>query len=486
MENNEKGNVSGNEDNAPAQDDTQVVPTANAPQQPETQAIPVQPAQPDATEQHAAEQPAPEKKQTMVLPLVATAAIAAVLASVGTAALTGQFSDDDSPAAASSSESQSPEIGTKTDSSVSAPVTSSTNQNPDWQAVTAAVAPSVVAIQVATDGGGSQGSGVIIDGQGHILTNNHVVEGATGNKVSVTLNDGRIYTADITGLDPATDLAVLKLQDPPKDLQSAVFADSDEVAVGSSVMAMGNPLGLSQTATTGIVSAVDRPVTTAQTSDGTLVVTNAIQIDAAINPGNSGGPLFNAQGEVIGITSSIATMSSSPLSQSGSIGLGFAIPSNLATNIGAQLIDNGEAKHAFLGVRMTDGTGSVNGFTRQGALVASVSEDSPAAKAGLKAKDVIVSIDGKAVTGSESLTGFVRESNAGDEVTLGVVRNGKLIEVKATLSNRTETATSTPQQDGSGRDDGSSNGRGQQGRWNSEDPSNLPNLEDLFPGLSNN
>jgi putative serine protease PepD len=235
-------------------------------------------------------------------------------------------------------------------------------------------------------------------------------------------------------------------------------------------------------------------VSTAQTSDGTLVVTNAIQIDAAINPGNSGGPLFNSKGEVIGITSSIATMSSGySSSQSGSIGLGFAIPSNLAKNISEQLIENGKAEHAFLGVTMTDGSGTANDETRQGAQVEEVTSDSAAAKAGLQKGDVIVSVDGRTVTGSESLTGFVRERRAGETVALGVIRNGELIELTATLTARTENATTIPEdeQGGSGNDSGGtqegSQGNGQDDQDNSSrggqdsfDPSNPPSLEDIW------
>jgi len=439
------------------------------------------------------------QRQRMVLPMVATAAVAAILASVGTAAATGQFTHNNSAQASQSAPKSSANVGTKTDSSVSVPVASSTNENPDWQKVSAAVAPSVVAIHVTTAQGEAEGSGVIIDGSGHIVTNNHVVEGAQNNKVTVILNDGRMYTAKITGLDAATDLAVIQLENPPQDLTSAVFTDSNTVTVGSAVMAMGNPLGLSQTATTGIVSAIDRPVSTAETSDGTLVVSNAIQIDAAVNPGNSGGPLFNAQGEIIGITSSIATMQQSSAfssAQSGSIGLGFAIPSNLVKNIAGQLIDSGSAQHAFLGVSLTDGTGTADGATRQGAQVVQVTADSPAAKAGLKNNDVIVSIDGKSVTGYESLTGFVREHNAGDTVTLQVIRDGKLISVDATLAQKTEDATSNTQGNGS-QGNGSQDGQGNQNRQGNQgnqggqgngsqdqtNPNNLPNLGDLFPNL---
>ncbi|WP_203733015.1 S1C family serine protease, partial [Streptomyces sp. SID12501] len=220
------------------------------------------------------------------------------------------------------------------------PVSGSSNENPDWQAVAAAVQASVVAIDVKTSSGEAQGSGVIIDDAGHVLTNNHVVAGAEGN-VQVTLTDGRMFEAQVVGTDASTDLAVVKLVDAPSDLKAAALGDSDEVAVGDPVMAVGNPLGLANTVTTGIVSAVDRPVST-QENGGEAAVTNAIQIDAAINPGNSGGPLFDATGRVIGITSSIATLSQ----QSGSIGLGFAIPVNVTKNIAGQLIQDGQAEHA--------------------------------------------------------------------------------------------------------------------------------------------
>lgn len=425
-------------------------------------------------------------KRRMMAPIAVTAVAAAVLASLGTAAVTGQFGGDSSSVANSSAFGS---IGQKGDSSVTVPVTSSTVTNPDWQAVSSAVAPSVVAIAVTTADGGGEGSGVIIDGEGHILTNDHVVSGAVNDTVQVTLYDGRIYEAKITGLDPATDLAVVKLVDPPSDLKSAVFADSTKVVVGEPVMAMGNPLGLSNTATTGIVSAINRPVSTATTTaDQTAVVTNAIQIDAAINPGNSGGPLFNASGEVIGITSSIASLSSGS-GQSGSIGLGFAIPANLAQNIGSQLIGSGTAEHAFLGVSLADGTGTADGTTRQGAVVKSVSTGSPAEKAGLKVDDVIVAIDGEAVTGAESLTGFVRALPADTEVTLTVVRDGKALDVKATLTAKVEDTTSNSDgssgSSGSGQSGSGQGGSGQGGSGTlpgSDDPSGIPDLGQLFPG----
>lgn len=297
----------------------------------------------------------------------------------------------------------------------------------DLESVVASVADTVVAIDVTSQSGESLGSGVIIDASGYILTNNHVVSGA--RQIQVTLADGRIFPAQIVGTDPTTDLAVILLENPPSDLAVADLGDSSSLKVGQEVVAVGNPLGLSSTVTTGIVSALDRPVTTVDQTARELVVTNAIQVDAAINPGNSGGPIFNADGDVVGITSSIASTSQ----DSGSIGLGFAIPSNLASRVASEIIETGSATHAFLGVSMGDTSTTVDGVTRAGALVDQVVADSGAAEAGLRAGDVIVSIDGRTVIGAESLTGYVRQYTPGAQAVLGVVRNGELLELTATL-----------------------------------------------------
>jgi putative serine protease PepD len=369
--------------------------------------------------------------------VTSAAAAAAIVAAVATAGLTHALSDDD--AASGDRPASLATIGQSSNDTV--PVAGSTSDSPNWEAVAKAVQQSVVAIQVSSgDGGGAQGSGVIIDDEGHIVTNNHVVAGADGD-VQVTLTDGRLFDATIVGTDPTTDLAVIKLKDAPDDLKPSALGDSSKVIVGQPVMAVGNPLGLANTVTTGIVSAIDRPVSTAGDSSSEGTVTNAIQIDAAVNPGNSGGPLFDAKGQVIGINSSIATLSS----ESGSIGLGFAIPVDLVKNIAAQLVEDGTAEHAFLGVGLSDGTATADGVTRRGAVVESVSDDSPAAKAGLQVKDTIVAIDGKAVGGAESLTAYVRSLASGADSTVTVVRDGKTTEVDVTLATRPETP-SQPQQ----------------------------------------
>lgn len=371
--------------------------------------------------------PAPRRRSRAWVWITSAAVVGLLVGGAGVAGLT-RFGD--LGAAGSSERSTSlADVGRSETDRV--PVAGSTADNPDWQAVAAAVQASVVAIDVRTQSGEAQGSGVVIDDAGHVLTNNHVVSGAQGD-VQVTLTDGRILEAEVVGTDASTDLAVVRLVDAPDDLQPAALGDSDDVTVGDPVMAVGNPLGLANTVTTGIVSAVDRPVSTQEDGGSEAAVTNAIQIDAAINPGNSGGPLFDATGRVIGITSSIATLSQ----QSGSIGLGFAIPVNLTKNIAAQLIADGQAEHAFLGVTLSDGTATADGVTRRGAVVESVTDGSPAADGGLRTGDVIVAIGDDPVGGAESLTAFVRSMAAGDDATLTVVRDGRAIEVDVTLATR--------------------------------------------------
>ena len=317
----------------------------------------------------------------------------------------------------------------------------SAGQAPDWEAVSAAVSNAVVSIAVATDRGEALGSGVIFDKEGHIITNNHVVAGAS--KIQVTLADGRVYDAETTGTDPATDLAVIQLKDAPDNLTVAQLGDSDKLATGQDVMAIGNPLGLSSTVTTGIISALDRPVVNSQNEDGSggsAVYTNAIQIDAAINPGNSGGPLFDEKGQVIGITSSIATMSrSSSEGGSGSIGIGFAIPVKLADKVAKQLIKSGTATHAYLGVSLDTASATADGEKRAGAKITSVEGGSPADKAGLKKDDVVIAIDGKTTAQGSALTGYVRQYSANDKVKLTVIRDSKKQDIDVTLAERKDS-----------------------------------------------
>lgn len=330
----------------------------------------------------------------------------------------------------------------------------------DWSAVAKEVSDSVVSIDVATSDGEAKGSGVVISDKGYIATNNHVISGA--QQIQVTLASGAVYSAKVVGTDTTTDLAVIKLDNPPSDLKVAEFADSDNLAVGEAVMAIGNPLGYDDTATTGIVSALNRPVTVTD-DDNNAIVTNAVQIDAAINPGNSGGPTFNAAGQVIGINSSIASTASSS-GTAGSIGIGFAIPSNLVKRVTNEIIDNGSVKHVVLGITIKSSSVEADGVTRGCAQVQAVTDGGPASKAGVKAGDSIVAFNGKAVNNNYSLLGYVRASAMGDKVKLTVVRGGNTMDLEVTLDQEeTKTNSSNKQeqrQQNNGNDD---NGNGQNG-----------------------
>lgn len=330
----------------------------------------------------------------------------------------------------------------------------------DWTAVAKEVSDSVVAIDVATSDGEAKGSGVVISDKGYIATNNHVISGA--QQIQVTLASGAVYSAKVVGTDTTTDLAVIKLDNPPSDLKVAEFADSDDLAVGESVMAIGNPLGYDDTVTTGIVSALNRPVTVTD-DDNNAIVTNAVQIDAAINPGNSGGPTFNAAGQVIGINSSIASTASSS-GTAGSIGIGFAIPSNLVKRVANEIIDNGSVRHVVLGITIKSSSVEADGVTRGCAQVQAVTDGGPASKAGVKAGDSIVAFNGKAVNNNYSLLGYVRASAMGDKVKLTVVRGGNTMDLEVTLDQEeTKTNSSNKQeqrQQNNGNDD---NGNGQNG-----------------------
>jgi putative serine protease PepD len=265
----------------------------------------------------------------------------------------------------------------------------------------------------------------VIDAAGHIVTNNHVVSGSGNARLTVLLGNVS-YEATVVGTDPSTDLAVIKLTNPPSDLATMDFGDAKALQVGDPVMAIGNPLGLADTVTTGIVSALNRPVTTEAVTNGqnmsqgsNVVVTAAIQTNAAINPGNSGGALVNTAGELVGITSSIASLSSGG-GQAGNIGIGFAIGVDQVQYVAEQLIANGVAQHPQLGVTARD----VEQTGQQGAVVASVVPDTGAARAGLREGDLITAVDGQPVTSTESLVALVRAGRVGEPMTLTVIRNG--------------------------------------------------------------
>jgi putative serine protease PepD len=278
-------------------------------------------------------------------------------------------------------------------------------------------APGVVQITA----GQALGSGFVIDTRGDIVTNDHVVAGATG--VRVGFSGGSSFPATVVGADPSSDLAVVRVDAPASKLHPVPFDDSSDVQVGETVYAIGNPFGLDRTMTAGIVSATGRDI---QAPDG-LTIPNAIQTDAAINHGNSGGPLLDSQGHVIGITSQI---------QGGTVdanvGVGFAVPSNTAKSVAQQLIAHGKAEHPWLGAQLET--------ARQGVLVVAVVRDGPAAKAGLQG-DVIVAIDGTTVHTPAQLAEAVARRKPGDVVQLDVVRGGNHRAVSVTLADAPQQTT---------------------------------------------
>src|SRR5215210_5825908 len=268
-------------------------------------------------------------------------------------------------------------------------------------AAAAKIDPSLVTINVQNGGNGGLGSGVVIDNEGHILTNAHVIDGASdGGTITVTFGDGRTVPATVVGSSETNDLAVIKV-DGQQNLTPAVFAKSDSLQVGQAVVAAGAPLGLSESVTSGIVSNTARPVRSGSNNDAVYL---AVQTDAAINPGNSGGPLVDLNGAVVGINSSIASTSGS--SQSGNIGIGFAIPSDLAVRVAADLIANGTSADSSLGVTVA-GSDS-NAVESSGATLQAVTDSGPAAAAGLQAGDLVTKINNFEVGNSDGLIAAVR------------------------------------------------------------------------------
>ena len=284
--------------------------------------------------------------------------------------------------------------------------------------VASSVLPSVVKITVSGPQGSGSGSGVVLSAGGEILTNDHVVGGAEGGRIAVSFNDGSSAVARVVGTDPLTDLAVIQAEDV-SGLTPATIGKSGNLDVGEEVVAVGSPFGLEATVTSGIVSALQRPVSVGGGS-GTETTYPAIQTDAAINPGNSGGPLVNMNGEVVGVNSSIRSVSSG--GEAGSIGLGFAIPIDNVLPIVDQLRNGETPTHARLGVSVADAT-SDDGLVN-GAGLRTVEPGSAADRAGLEQGDVITAVDDLPVTGYQSLVATVRGYRPGDEVTLTVVRRG--------------------------------------------------------------
>jgi putative serine protease PepD len=266
-------------------------------------------------------------------------------------------------------------------------------------------------------GGTAQGTGFVIDSKGNIVTNAHVVNGASS--VKVKMHDGKTYTASVVGTDETTDLAVLHVNAPAGSLHPLPLGDSGSVTVGQTVVAIGNPFGLEDTLTAGIVSALDRTIT----SPNGRPITGVIQTDAAINHGNSGGPLLNDQGQVIGVTSQIYSDGQT----SGNVGIGFAVPSSTVQSIANQLISSGKASHASIGIYLTT--------TSSGVQIQRVKPGSPGEKAGLKQGDVITAIDGTNVQSPDDVIQVVSAKKPGDHVQLSITRSGSSRTVDITLGS---------------------------------------------------
>ena len=301
--------------------------------------------------------------------------------------------------------------------------------------IAAKALPSVVTIKVKGADGAGTGSGFVLDHDGHIITNNHVVASAAdGGTIKVELSDGTEINATIAGRDGSYDLAVLKTS--RTDLEPLVMGSSKDVVVGDQVIAVGAPLGLESSVTSGIVSALDRPVSPGGDGDQQSFI-NAIQTDAAINPGNSGGPLLDMQGHVIGINSAIARIPGSTDTQSGNIGVGFSIPSDQVVKTAQQLIKTGKAQHPVIGVildRQYTGQGVKILDSASGGSGNPVTPDGPAGKAGIKPGDVIVEFDGKPVNEPDDLVVAIRAKSVGDRVSMKVRRGSETISVTVTLT----------------------------------------------------
>ena len=364
--------------------------------------------------------------------VVATALVAGGAAGVGGAAAWSALDDEGSSSAGSP--------GTRT--------TSQVVDTPDSEApagsveqVAAKVLPSVVKIDVAGAQGAGSGSGIILSSDGEILTNNHVVELAGDNgSINVSFNDGSTTTAEILGTDPLTDTAVIKAQDV-SGLTPATIGKSGDLKVGESVVAIGSPFGLDSTVTSGIVSALDRPVDVGSDGQGNSTTYPAIQTDAAINPGNSGGALVDLDGNVVGINSSIRTASSSQ-TEAGSIGLGFAIPMDEVMPIVDQMRNGETPTHARLGISVSDVATRSGAEVTQGAEVQDVNAGSTADDAGLAKGDVITKVDDQLISGADSLVATIRSYRPGDQVTVTYDRGGDTKTVTLELDSDADTSNS--------------------------------------------
>ena len=359
--------------------------------------------------------------------------LAALLAAlVGTAAGYGgsRLAQTAEPAASSAPTSQPSASAASSPSDPQATPVPAPPSQLDSVQVAAAALPSTLMIRVGSGGSGGTGSGFVLDTDGHIMTNNHVIaDAADGGRITVMFSDGARVRAELVGRSPSYDLAVIKITDE-HELTPLPIGDSEAVQVGEPVLAIGSPLALASTVTQGIVSAKNRPVVVNSDggADSPSAYINGIQTDAAINPGNSGGPLVDAGARVIGVNSAILTMGQSR-DTSGNIGLGFAIPINQAMEIGKLLIADGKATYPVIGVNVGD-------QNDDGVRLSQVDPDGPADQAGLQVDDVITQIDGQRVTAPEELIVAIRTHRPGDKVTLTYERGGQQGTAEVTLGSR--------------------------------------------------
>jgi len=354
--------------------------------------------------------------------LVVAALLAGGLGGIAGAA--AYLAVEDEPATAGPVTSTGDTLGARTTRAATIP-------NGSVPGVAASVLPSVVKINVATSRGAGSGSGVVLSSDGQILTNNHVVEAAIDGGLTVAFDDGSTAPASIVGTDPLTDLAVIQAEDV-SGLDAARIGSSGDLTVGQEVVAVGSPFGLESTVTSGIVSALDRPVDTGGTQGAASAVIPAIQTDAAINPGNSGGPLVDAAGQVVGINTAIRTASTSAAT-GGSIGLGFAIPIDQARAIVAELSQGQPATHARIGVSVSDAVDDNAVVT--GARVEKVIEGDAGEEAGLRVDDVVVRVGGDPISSSDDLVATVRSYRPGDTVTVAYLRDGDLETAEVVLDS---------------------------------------------------
>lgn len=347
-----------------------------------------------------------------LLPLAAAAVIGGGAGAVATTAL-----HDDSPTVRTVTETRT----------VSTPASEGSALSPHdvYQSAKDSVA-------YITTGSGT-GSGFVISDDGYIVTNAHVVEGANG-QIKAKVGDGKTLDAKLVGQDASTDLALLKVD--ASNLKPLALGDSSTVQVGDAAYAIGNPFGLDRTLTTGVVSALQREIS----SPNGFSIDDVIQTDAAINPGNSGGPLFDAQGKVIGVNSQIESPNAGSSGEAGNVGIGFAIPANTVKSVVEQLKATGKASHAYLGVSTADASGA-------GAQVQQVTANGPAAQGGLQPGDIITSIGGKPVDDSSALSSLVDEHKAGDSVQVKVTRSGSEKTLTIKLGERPDTTATAQQQE---------------------------------------